>query len=184
MSIDLTKSAIDNAMLSLKEGLQQYQTLQAQISKVDVESDREFQRGFNRFYRVRRNAAWQAEFYALFAEALKHNYDFRRVCNELHDRTDRWEASFASKLVASVDPKQPVIDSVVLKNLSLRLPPHDDENRLASLCDLHAELKAKLEAILDAEHGKYIVEQFKKLYPTAAITSIKMVDLVLWQIRP
>jgi len=184
MRFELTNGVIDGAMEALQGGLEQYQAIQARLSDVDVQSDLEFQRRFNRFYRVRRNAKWRGQFYSLFAEALEHGYDFRTVCNELHERTDRWEASFTSKLIATVDPTQPVIDSVVLKNLDLRLPSHGTEHRLDRLCDVHRDLKGQLEAILKTEPGKYIVEQFRTLYPKAKITPIKMVDLVLWQIRP
>lgn len=47
---------------------------------------------------------------------------FHDVLRALHHATGRWEASFASKLVATFDPSKPMIDAVVLTNVGLRLP--------------------------------------------------------------
>ena len=36
---------------------------------------------------------------------------------------------------------------------------------------------------LKSKLGKYLVKEFKEKFPNYNITEIKMVDLVLWQIR-
>jgi hypothetical protein len=55
-------------------------------------------------------------------------YLIRSIDEELHRTTGRCEASFASKLSATIGPTMPVIDSVVLRNLNLRLPPSGSSN--------------------------------------------------------
>ena len=40
----------------------------------------------------------------------------------VYEKTGRIEASFASKLVATINPRMPVVDRIVLKNLYWRLP--------------------------------------------------------------
>lgn len=184
MRIELTKSVVDQAMEALRNGLQKYLAIQALIPLVDVKSDREFQRKFNGFYRIKYGAEWQRNFYSLFAEVAENGSDYRSICNKLHERTGRWEASFASKMLASIDPAQPVIDSIVLKNLCLKLPRYGAANRLDGICAVHRELKEKLETILTTQCGLYIQERFAQSYPDADITPIKMLDLVLWQTRP
>jgi hypothetical protein len=81
-----------------------------------------FQRRFNGYYGVRRNAAWRAVFYGIF-EAMKsapqdRRARFQQVLGALHEATGRVEASFASKLVALLDPGAPIIDSLVRRFLA------------------------------------------------------------------
>lgn len=74
-------------------------------------------RRFNAYYGVRRNADWRARFYARFeaakASPLSSLALFEDVLVGLEADTGRVEASFASKLVATLRPERPIIDSVV-----------------------------------------------------------------------
>jgi hypothetical protein len=101
----------------------------------------------------------------------------------LHRSTGRYEASFASKLVATVDPDLPVIDSIVLRNPQLRLSTHTAPQRISRIVELHAGLVTWFTAFLETETGRYLVERFRAEYPDAHITETKMVDLILWQTR-
>jgi hypothetical protein len=77
-----------------------------------------------------------------------------------------------------------VIDSVVLRNLKLRLPPSASSHRGTRIADLHSKLVTSFNQFLMMERGRHLVRRFREEYPTANITEIKMVDLVLWQTRP
>lgn len=46
-------------------GLEGYARIQRTVRETDVSSDADFQRFYNRFYRVRRNAEWQSSYYAI-----------------------------------------------------------------------------------------------------------------------
>ena len=74
-------------------------------------------RRFNAYYGVRRNAAWRTLFYARFeaakASPLPSAALFEDVLSGIQADTGRVEASFASKLVATLRPDSPIIDSVV-----------------------------------------------------------------------
>ncbi len=93
------------------------------------------------------------------------------------------EASFASKLVASIDPDQPVIDSLVLKNLGLRLPPKTSHDRFSRIVDLHRDLAEWYHAQLASLEGVRALERFRKAYPDARITDMKALDLIIWKVR-
>jgi hypothetical protein len=86
-------------------------------------------RRFNSYYGVRRNAAWRARFYACFEDAKGSSLPpaalFEEVLLGLQRDTGRVEASFVSKLVATLRPESPIIDSVVRSWLSKHLstPP-------------------------------------------------------------
>jgi hypothetical protein len=121
----------------IEDLLEKYCWLQAALSTTDVAHDRAFQTRFNGFYRVRRSADWQSAFYTLLQQEKSESRSFARVLRALHAATGRVEASFASKLAASIDPGKPVIDSFVLKNLGLRLSRAGAvEARLARIVEL------------------------------------------------
>src|SRR6202040_30357 len=111
--INLTVLQVSQSLSKLEGPLRQYFWLQKRFSEErGIEADIEFQTKFNGYYRVRRSAKWRATFYALMSEARESHPDFMSVLKDLHKRTGRVEPSFASKLVATVDPQFPVIDSV------------------------------------------------------------------------
>ena len=107
----------DEIALSLDElakPIRQYAWIVAEVHRRDVSSDAELQRRFNHFWRVRKNAAWRSAFYDLFEASKADGIDFQAALRRLHDRTGTVEASFSSKLVATLDPGRPVIDAFVL----------------------------------------------------------------------
>lgn len=181
--IDITKEQIDCALLRVEEGLKKYLSLQNELGNLDVSKNREFQRRFNHFYKVRRNSDWQIQYYKLLEEHKNSSVTFSEVLSAIRENTERYEASFASKLVATIDPEQPIIDEFVLKNVGLKLPYPKAKNRESKLVEIHGLLLTRLKDFLKKENGKYLVREFKIKYPSAKITEIKMVDLVLWQTR-
>jgi hypothetical protein len=106
------------------------------------------------------------------------------IRSNLGKATDSYEASFASKLLPTIEPSMPVVDSIVLGNLNLKLPWSNSKDRFAP--DLHASLLTDrlFNEFLSTQNGKYLVHRFHAMYPHTNVTEIKMLDLVLWQTRP
>lgn len=182
--IQLDQTAINQALPLVSVGLQKYCWLQAAIAWTDVANDGEFQTRFNGFYRVRRNAAWRFEFYKLLQEAKSEPRPFAEVLCALYATTGKVEASFASKLAATVDPGKPVVDSFVLRNLGLRLPRYGAANtRIVRIVDLHDRLREIFSDYLSTDMGRYLMARFQESYPKSQLTGVKMLDLVLWQTR-
>lgn len=182
--VRLDEAAIDQALPRVAVGLRKYCCLQAALATTDVARDRGFQIMFNAFYRVRRGATWRSAFFALLQQEKSCPQPFAKVLRELHAATGRVEASFASKLAATVDPSKPVIDSFVLKNLGLKLPPPGAaEVRLPRIEALYDRLVQTYDEFLDSEAGRYLVDRFVESYPERPVTPVKMLDLVLWQTR-
>jgi hypothetical protein len=123
MTICLEKAQIDTAVPRLNTGLNQYLWIQTNRHTTDIRSNLLFRRRFNHFYRVRRGLEWQDHFFDLLESKKTKQTQFFEVLDALHKATNRYEASFASKLLATIDPSMPVIDSIVLRNLNLKLPP-------------------------------------------------------------
>lgn len=164
-------------------GLQKYGWLQEQLPKRDVSADPEYRRRFVGFYRVRRNSAWLRVFFDTLQTRKTTGISFEQVLEVLASATGRVEASFASKLVATIDPGQPVIDSVVLRNVGLGLPAQKAKTRIADIVAVHRQLGQWYDEQLASEAGASAVRAFRAAYPGARVTDIKALDLVLWQIR-
>lgn len=102
----------------------------------------------------------------------------------LHNTTGRVEASFASKLVASVNPDLPVIDAFVLRNLGLRLPRAGViDSRLRRMVDLYDQIQRLFAEYLETAVGRRLIVSFEQAYPGRGLTPVKTLDLVLWQAR-
>jgi hypothetical protein len=142
-----------------------------------------FRRQFNHFYRVRRKKEWQDKFYELLESFKGAAVSFPDIFDALYRATGRYEASFASKLLATLNPDMPVIDSIVLGNLKLRLPATSSKDRVSRIYQLHSKLLTCFTDYLATEDGKYLVTRFRETYPGIDVSEIKMLDLVLWQTR-
>ena len=183
--INLTRRQIDSSLrrVELEAGLNKYCWLQGQLHKVNVATYREYQKRFNGFYVVRRRDEWQKHFYSLMEAKKKSGTLFDGVLKIIKAMTGRYEASFVSKLVATIDPTYPVIDKFVLNNLQLKLPYAYAKKREKRICDVYQKVCRMFDDYLKTDSAKYLVAEFKGKYPWADITEVKMVDLVLWQTR-
>lgn len=187
LTVNLTTQQIDSSLKKVNTGLGKYLDIQKRLNELTgkpLKDDAKFRKSFNGFYRIRQKpAAWYNAFYELLDESRSQSINFSTVLRSLHKATNRYEASFASKLLATLNPQMPVIDSIVLKNLNTKLPYQSDPNRFESICSLHEEINRCYADYLQSEQGRYLVNQFRKTYPHADITEVKMLDLVLWQAR-
>ncbi len=188
LKVRLTRAQIVASLPKVAKGLGKYLCLQTALrGGADIVNDTTLQKAFNGFYRVRRNEMWRRIYFQLMVSEMraekKKRMSFSEVLDYLLDQTKRVEASFASKLIATLDPLQPVIDSVVLDNVGGRLPYPYKTNRLQEIASLHKSLLACFREYLATADGKFLVSSFKQSYPKSRITDIKMLDLVLWQTR-
>jgi hypothetical protein len=108
---------------------------------------------------------------------------FESTLNHLHIELERVEASFASKLVATVNPFMPVWDSVFLKNLNINPPSYYDKNRIKKIIGKYYEIVEWYNTFLNSEEGRLAVSLFDEKFNNNDLTSLKKVDLILWQIR-
>lgn len=171
------------ALDRVPDGLSRYRWLQARVFECDVRSDPEFQRRFNRFYRVRRGGMWRAVFFELLEYSKTAGIDFAQALRFLADSTGRLEASFASKLVATLDPSKPVVDKFVLMNFGLELPHQKAVNRTMSIIEVYERLILEYTHLMMSPQGERIRAMFDEKYPGSGISELKKIDLVLWQAR-
>ena len=177
------RERIGGALARLDRGLNQYLWIQRRLQLCDVSSDLEFQRHFNAFYRVRRNVEWRTPFFRLLEQSKATPIRFPDALRAIRRGTDRLEASFASKLVATLDPGKPVIDKFVLSNFGLRLPGWGTAAREERVIEVYDSLCSQYDRLLADPIGVRILDMFDRQYPHSSVSPLKKVDLVLWQIR-
>lgn len=174
--------------------VQTYRSIMVETRAVDLRSpaSEPARRRFNAYYGVRRNAAWRTIFYEQFEAAKSVSDDagplFKRVIAALYEATGRVEASFASKLVATLRPDSPIIDSVVRGWLSAQISAPRFGSDLEAALGYYDWLSEILGALaLTSEASAWSVV-FAQIFPVAAneplLTRMKQLDFLIWSGAP
>lgn len=169
---------------SLRIGLEKYVWIQQHLFVTNVAKDKEFQRHYNGFYRVRQRKMEFYNYYYTWMENMKNcKVTFEETLQYLSVNTGKYESSFSSKLVATINPEQPVWDTVVLGNIGLKPPNPSCNNRAEKIVGLYYELENWYKSFLNTPEADNMISLFNETYPDTAITNIKKIDLILWQKR-
>ena len=181
---EFTEEELQKALNQLEHKMDTYIWLQRFVRLCDVSADKEFQRKFSVFYRVRRGSNWKEQYFSLMESSKLGGIDFPAALRELNRYWKQIEASFASKLVATLDPSKPVIDKFVLRYFGIRLTRSGTDARESRTIGLYRELCHKYCALMESPRGKQVREAFDRRYPNLEISELKKLDFVLWQLRP
>ena len=87
---------------------------------------------------------------------------FEKTLRYIYEELGRVEASFSSKLVATINPDLPIWDTVVLKNLEKKPPAYYRKNRLEETILLYEDIKNEYQKILAEDTGERIIKLFDK----------------------
>ena len=160
-------------------GLDRYE----EIMQGDPQSS-DFQRLFNGYYRIRRNEEWRQHYYALFCKARDEYYSFGQIITDLYHCTGNIEASFSSKMLATIDTSKPIWDQYVLQNLGLALSGKTKEDKLQNAVRLYDNIVAWYEEYLKTDEANENIKTFDRLLPDYAwISNTKKIDCLLWSKR-
>ena len=183
--INLNKLQIDRSLEKKQtlNGLIKYQSLQNDLRRINIKKDNDFQKRFNNFYKVRRNSVWRDNFYTLLEEKKFIGITFSETLSFLYKSTGKYEVSFASKLVATINDDLPIIDKFVLLNTGLKIPYNNTKNREVKINEIYEILNQYIKNFKESEEGIYLINKFKNYFPDFRISTTKMIDLVLWQTR-
>ena len=80
MEIELSRTAINRALPKVSDGVRKYTWLQTELRRRDVSCDREYQKCFNGFYRVRRNLLGKTSFTGFWRGASLAALRFQTHC--------------------------------------------------------------------------------------------------------
>ncbi len=164
-------------------GLPDYAYIMQTFQNVDISKDPDFQRHFDHFYRIRRNEKWRKEYYRLFEESKNKSVTFEDILYKIKDRTDgRIEASFASKMLATIDSDMPIWDSRVLSALHLRLTGKSETEKMNNAVDIYSEMTSWYQEYLSTKEAQQNIKVFDTYLPEYAwISNVKKIDYMLWE---
>lgn len=175
----LSTGLVFELQLARSLGLDRY----AEIMRGDPSSP-EFQRLFNGYYRIRRNSEWRSAYYALFVQAKENNYSFEKIITFLYEATGNVEASFSSKMLATIDSSKPIWDQYVLQNLGLELTGKTQDEKLQHAILLYGEIVHWYEEYLKTDEAKKNIQEFDRWLPRYSwISEVKKIDCLLWSKR-
>ena len=141
------------------------------INNTNITSNPDFQKTFNGFFKVRRNAK-------------NEPLTFRQVITEIYNKTGRIEASFTSKLLASIDTDKPIWDKYVLENLGLVPSGKNPHERIENACKIYDALTKWYYNFLRSDEGKKCIMEFNKKMPDYSwISNTKKIDFLIWRTR-
>lgn len=135
MNHDIEK-ALDN-LEKRAQDIQHYMNIMSKVKTVNVADDQDFQREFDFFYKVRRNAEWRKVFFEIFERKKKKNCSYKEIITELYEGTGQVEASFASKMLASIDENMPIWDSKVLDRIGIKSSNKRGQQKLEETIELY-----------------------------------------------
>ena len=181
MANDL-QSAVES-LSRRKKDMGRYAEIIDRVQETDVSVDIEFQRIFTGFYRVRRNEDSRRTFYDLFERCKgMETVTFEYVLKELYARTGRIEASFSSKMVATLNTDMPIWDSIVLGKLHMKPRAYKDkEQRLQEAVEIYHSIELWYQELLHSPNAPEILDAFDEAFPEySRFSAVKKVDFLLW----
>ena len=177
--MDLSARKVFESQLARSLGLDRY----AEIMCGDPQSE-SFQRLFNGYYRIRRNEEWRMVYYDLFVTAKDRHYSFEQIITALFDATGNVEASFSSKMLATIDDSKPIWDQYVLQNLGLELTGKTQEEKLKNAIKLYDEILRWYDEYLQTDEAQQSIQEFDHWLPHYSwVSNVKKIDCLLWSKR-
>lgn len=181
----MNRREIQESVERARIGIQQYLEIMELFPRVDVASDDNFQRKFNRFYRIRqRTSQWYNTYYSFMEQSKSQPPTFNSALEHFYSTLNRCEASFTSKLIATINPSLPVWDKFVLQNAGITPPRYTSKNKIEESKKAYRQLQNWYQDFLTSNDGQLIIQVFNEsVKESSRITDLKKVDFVLWQIR-
>lgn len=168
----------------LTKGLNKYISIMHDFESTDVFAELNFQKKFKGFYKIRRNQEFCNQYFSILQKHKKNKIlSFEYVLTALLTN-GKLEASFSSKLLATINPELPVWDKEVLRNIESELKPLSSTgDRIKDAVHKYNAMADYYKIKLQSDEGKQMIQLFDDKYPATNITNLKKIDFILWQTR-
>ena len=121
---------------------------------------------------------------SIFQQAKGKRYSCADVINALYEATGNVEASFSSKLIATLDPDKPIWDQYVLQNLGLELKGKTPREKVNQAILIYEQIEKWYQEYLATEEAQENIAEFDRWLPSYSwIPAIKKIDYLLWSKR-
>jgi len=184
--IAIHQDEIVRAITDAQKGIKQYLEVMDNLYSCDVSQNKNFQKRFNAFYRIRqRSPEWYDTYYKLLEHyKLKNEVEFKTILHTLHKSLGRYEPSFSSKLVATIHPDLPIWDKYVLENCNITPPSYSSKHKLSQAVLIYQNLVKWYAEFISSEEAKKMITVFKnEVRDHDKISDLKKIDFILWKIR-
>ncbi len=170
-------------------GFEKYQAIMNSIHSVDISSNAGFQKLFNDYYEVRRNEDWRKGYYQYFQSVkTNRNITFDTIIEHLfyNLKTNRGrqhpvEASFSSKMLATINPRMPILDSQVLNNMNLSISGETPEDKLTSAKSVYRDICDRYMEYIGSRDCIKAISIFDDYFPDYTdMTMERKIDWFLW----
>lgn len=155
-------------------------------STVNVAEDKDFQTAFTAFFRLRRDSKWREHYFSLFERQKKRgiNVSFGEILLRLFKQCGQIEASFSSKMLATINPEMPIWDSIVLKNLGFKIKGKTKEEKFSNAVVLYDDICKWYQQFKKTDEAKRMLESFDLAFSEYRhISETKKIDFMLWAMR-
>lgn len=166
-------------------GLDKYERILKMYLEVNVSQDETFQKLFNSFYVIRMDKTWRNKYYTLFEEVKNSKPTFDYIINELLKLTGRVEASFSSKILATICPDEPILDQFVMKFLGEKISSDGSKGkRVEEAIKVYHNIEEWYLNYLKTENAKQCIRIFDTTFTNYTwLSETKKIDFYLWSIR-
>jgi hypothetical protein len=181
----MNRQQIIQAIEKAKRGIAQYIEIMEMVAIVDVSKSPEFQKKYNAFYRVRqRSTEWYKCYYFFMQKSKNDPPSFNQVIDQLNVSLGRYEPSFSSKLVATLNPEKPIWDAHVINYTGHKAPLYTAGNKIEAAKTVYASIERWYEKFVNSPDGEFCIQVFDDIVcEHEKITDLKKIDFILWQIR-
>ena len=165
----------------------------------NISEDIDYQKNFTSYYRVRRDYEWLKNFYD-YLEKNKNNKDisFETILRDISDiehsvrktnknkdgKAKTVDASFASKMLVTINPNHPVWDSRALHFLKIEIDETLEPKEKINHCvKTYERMEKEIAEFIKTSAGQECIALFDKTFPSCVdFSSHKKVDFYLWNL--
>ena len=142
--------------------------------------DNDFQKDFNSFYKVRRDSNWRNNYYTFFQKNKnRKSITYFEILKAI-STADNVESSFASKMLATINPNKPIIDKNVLNYFGFKIEGLKKEDRIKSAISVYNKIEKEYEKLLNDKKVKNTIMELKQLIGKYELSDTKILDYILW----
>ena len=156
----------------------------------DISKDKKFQQLFNGFYKINQlNKQWYTNFYNYFESVKNSEPSFEQAVRDLYNLNNqsRVDASFCSKLIATINPDKPIIDQYIMWQMGYNTKFADGlkgEEKICYYINAYAEIENQYMAHIHDKAVIVAITDFDSKYPDYQwLSVIKKLDFILWSYR-
>lgn len=183
ITIDVNQALSALLRSDVQAGIQKYLQIMYRLHKTNVHLDREFQKSYNHFYRIRQRSQEFYNCYYWFMEMSKNsNPSFAETLQYIKKYHGTYEASFSSKLIATINPTNPIWDKMVIGELGLKAPSSTCQNRMGKIIDIYQSIENWYKHYMKTNNALVLFKMYDRLFPNIQMTAEKKIDFALWAI--